>query len=252
MARKPLVAPPVLVEDARMSRFPGAEIGADELPDEVHLLADRIESITGKDVYFLDARTHRFGPGQTVAGAPPPAISGPPAGEDIVVFVNPDALDRQQLSNGVRRFLIQALLVWEGYPMAALKPAAPDAATSGAGLLQQWLHMGLLSVAAEGRAAELTGVAPDPRQMSRLPPFNMPPEVRSKMVDFESAMTNVDSEAPSPGARTITDIMRGGDLKSPGGFRQVFGRILDLWNIRQHVILGVANKETGAIGEVAW
>jgi hypothetical protein len=175
---KPLVAPPVLVEDARMSRFPGAEIGADELPDEVHRLADRIESITGKDVYFLDARTHRFGPGQTVPGAPPPAISGPPAGEDIVVFVNPDVLDRQQLSNGVRRFLIQALLVWEGYPMAAFKPTSPDAAASGAGLLQQWLHMGLLGAAAEARAAELSGVAPEPRAMSRFPPFNVPPEAR--------------------------------------------------------------------------
>ena len=112
-----------------MSRFPGAEIGADELPDEVHLLADRIESITGKDVYFLDARTHRFDPGQTPPGGPPPAISGPPAGEDIVVFANPDVLDRQQLSNGLRRFLIQALLVWEGYPMAVFRPILPKSRT---------------------------------------------------------------------------------------------------------------------------
>jgi hypothetical protein len=72
------------------------------------------------------------------------------------------------------------------------------------------------------------------------------------MVDLESAMTNVDGKAPSPGARTITDFIGGGDLKSPEGFREIFGRILELWSIREHVILGVANKETGAIGEVAW
>ena len=40
----PLVAPPLLVEYLDpMSRFPGAEIGADELPNEVHLMAERIE-----------------------------------------------------------------------------------------------------------------------------------------------------------------------------------------------------------------
>jgi hypothetical protein len=169
-----------------------------------------------------------------------------------VVFVNPDVLDRQQLSNGVRRFLIQALLVWEGYPMAGFKPASPDAAASGAEFLQQWLHMGLLGGAAEARATELGGEPPAPRLMSRLPPFNLPPEARQKMVDFESAMTNVDGKAPSPGARTITEVIRSGDLKSPAGFRQIFGRILDLWNIREHVILGVANKETGVIGQDPW
>jgi hypothetical protein len=71
------------------------------------------------------------------------------------------------------------------------------------------------------------------------------------MVDFESAMTNADSQALSPGARTITEIIRGGDLKSAAGFRQIFGRVLDLWSIRKHVILGVDHKETGAIAEVA-
>ena len=92
-----------------MSRFPGAEIGFDELPDEVHLLADRIESITGKDVYFIDARRQRFEAGQLRPGMPPPPVAGPPSGADVVVFVNPTGVDPQLLSISIRRLCGRAI-----------------------------------------------------------------------------------------------------------------------------------------------
>jgi hypothetical protein len=234
-----------------MSRFPGAEIGADELPDEVHVLADRIESITGKDVYFIDARRHRFEAGQLPPGVPPPAVSGPPSGPDVVVFVNPTGIHPQVLSNSIRRFLIQALLVWEGYPMSGLKPDVADAATVGP--MQHWLHQGLFAVAAEHRFAELTVTTPEPRLVSRLPPFKVPPGVRPKLVAFESAMGLAQHPGEvSPDARAIDEVLRKSDLRSAAGFRAAFGGILELWGLRPHVVLGVADKESGAIAETPW
>ena len=247
-----LVAGRILAEDADpMSRFPGAEIGADELPDEVHLLADQIESITGKDVYFIDARRHRFETGQLPPGMPPPPVSGPPSGPDVLVFVNPDGVEPQMLSNSIRRFLIQALLVWEGYPMSGLKADAVDAATVGP--MQQWLHMGLLAAATEQRFAQLTATPPEPRRFSRLPPFRVPPDVRVKLVALESAM----GLAGHPGeisadARSIAEALRQSDLGTPSGFRAAFGSILELWGLRSLVILGVADKESGTIAETPW
>ena len=241
-----------------MSRFPGAEIGADELPDEVHVLADRIETITGKDVYFIDARRHRFEPGQLPPGQPPPAVSGPPSGADIVVFVNPDGVPPPILSNNIRRFLIQALLVWEGYPIAGLRPVAPDEMTAKAiaeavGPLQHWMHMGLLGTAAESKLAELFATAPEPRRASRLPPPKLPPALRQKLIDFESAMALTDRPpAVSAGADAIAEILGQADVNSALGFRAASSRILELWGVRQHVILGVADKESGAINEVPW
>lgn len=234
-----------------MSKFPGAEIGADELPDEVHALADRIESITGKDVYFIDARRHSFQPGQLPPGAPPPAVSGPPSGPDVVVFVNPNGVDPQVLSNSIRRFLIQALLVWEGFPMAGVKPDVADAATVGP--MQHWLHQGLFAVAAEHRFAELTKAEPELRRISRLPPFKMPPGVRPKLVAFESAMgVSLHPGDVSADARAIAEVLRQSDVKTPSGFRAAFGGILELWGLRPHVVLGVADKESGAIAETPW
>ena len=237
-----------------MSRFPGAEIGADELPDEVHILADRIESITGKDVYFIDARRHRFDAGQVPPGTPPPPVSGPPSGPDIVVFVNPEGADPQLLSASVRRFLVQALLVWEGYPLAGLKPNALDAAAAATiGPMQHWLHTGLLAVATEHRLAELASLPPEPRRASRLPPSRVPPDVRPKLVAFESAMgVSVHAGPLSAEARAIADVLQKEDLRAPAGFRAAFGNILELWGIRAHVILGVADKESGAISETPW
>jgi hypothetical protein len=234
-----------------MSRFPGAEIGADELPDEVHVLADRIESITGKDVYFIDARRHRFETGQLPPGMPPPAVSGPPSGPDVVVFVNPTGADPQLLSNSIRRFLVQTLLVWEGYPLAGLKAGAPDAATVGP--MQQWLHMGLLAVATEHRFAELTSSKVERRHVSRLPPFKVPPGVRPKLVAFESALGAIDHPGPiPPDARALAEILREYDVRTAAGFRAAFGSILEQWGMRGSVILGVADKETGAIAETPW
>ena len=234
-----------------MSRFPGAEIGADELPDEVHLLADRIESITGKDVYFIDARRHRFETGQLPPGKPPPPVSGPPSGPDVVVFVNPTGVEPQMLSNSIRRFLVQALLVWEGYPLSGLKAGAPDAATIGP--MQQWLHMGLLAVATEQRFAELTATALEPRRVSRLPPFKVPPGVRPKLVAFESALGASDHPGEIPAdARAIAEVLKRNDVRTPSGFSAAFGEILESWGLRGHVILGVADKESGAIAETAW
>ena len=241
-----------------MSRFPGAEIGADELPDEVHVLADRIETITGKDVYFIDARRHRFEAGQLPPGAPPPPVSGPPAGPDIVVFVNPDGVAPPILSHTIRRFLIQALLVWEGFPVAGLRPVAPDAAAAKAiaeavGPLQHWLHMGLLGTAAEAKLAELFAAAREPRPASRLPPPRLPAALRQKLVDFESAMARTERPLDiSAGADAIAEILGQVDVSSAAGFRAASARILDLWGVRQHVILGVADKESGAISEVPW
>lgn len=237
-----------------MSRFPGAEIGADELPDEVHVLADRIESITGKDVYFIDARRHRFESGQLPPGMPPPPVAGPPSGEDVVVFVNPDGVDPQLLSLSIRRFLIQALLVWEGYPLAGLKPNALDAAGAAqVGPLQHWLHMGLLATAAENRLAELASTPPEPRRASRLPPPKVPPELRAKLVAFESAMgAELHPGELSSEARAIAEVLRRVDVRSPAGFRAAFGGILELWGIRGHVILGVADQASGAINETPW
>ena len=246
---------PVLVEYGHpMSRFPGAEIGADELPDEIHRLADRIESITGKDVYFIDARRHRFDPGQLPPGVPPPPVSGPPAGPDIVVFVNPDVVDPRILAHSLRRFLIQTLLVWEGYPMAGLRPTGLEPAVAAAvGPMQHWLHLGLLGAAAELRLAALTGGTPEARQSSRLPPFRLPPPVRKNLVDFECAMGMSGSpDEARPDARAITAVLQEADVGSAVGFRVAFGRILDLWGVRQHVMLGVADKESGAISEVPW
>jgi len=241
-----------------MSRFPGAEIGADELPDEVHLLADRIESITGKDVYFIDGRRHRFETGQLPPGMPPPPVSGPPAGPDIVVFVNPEGTDPQLLSASVRRFLVQALLVWEGYPLAGLRPGTPDAAAAAKlapviGPMQHWLHTGLLAMATEHRMAELAATPPEPRRASRLPPFQAPPEVRTKLVAFESAMgASVHAGPLSPEAQAVAEVLQKADLGTPAGFRAAFGGILDLWGVRAHVMLGVADKDSGAISESAW
>jgi len=237
-----------------MSRFPGAEIGADELPDEVHILADRIESITGKDVYFIDARRHRFDSGQVPPGTAPPPVSGPPSGPDIVVFVNPEGADPQLLSASVRRFLVQALLVWEGYPLAGLKPNTLDAAaTATIGPMQHWLHTGLLAMATEHRLAELASLPPEARRASRLPPSRVPPDVRPKLVAFESAMgVSVHAGPLSAEARAIADVLQKEDLRAPAGFRAAFGRILELWGIRAHVILGVADKESGAISETPW
>jgi len=237
-----------------MSRFPGAEIGADELPDEVHILADRIESITGKDVYFIDARRHRFDTGHLPPGMPPPPVSGPPSGPDIVVFVNPEGADPQLLSASIRRFLVQALLVWEGYPLAGLRPNQPDpAATANVGPMQHWLHTGLLALATEHRLAELAAAPPEPRRASRLPPFQAPPDVRPKLVAFESALgASVHAGTLSPEARAIADVIQKEDVRTPAGFRAAFGAILELWGLRAHVILGVADKESGAITESSW
>jgi len=253
------VAPPLLVEYLDpMSRFPGAEIGADELPDEVHLMADRIESITGKDVYFIDGRRHRFDTGQLPPGMPPPPVSGPPAGPDIVVFVNPEGTDPQLLSASIRRFLVQALLVWEGYPLAGLRQSALDPAATAKiapviGPMQHWLHTGLLAMATELRMAELASAPPEPRRASRLPPFQAPPDVRAKLVAFESAMGASVHDGPlSPEARAVTEVLQKADLGTPAGFRAAFAGILDLWDIRGHVMLGVADKESGAISESAW
>jgi len=234
-----------------MSRFPGAEIGFDELPDEVHVLADRIESITGKDVYFIDARRHRFEAGQLRPGMPPPAVAGPPSGPDVVVFVNPTGVDPQLLSLSIRRFLVQALLVWEGYPLSGLKPNSPDAATVGP--MQQWLHTALLALATDHRFSELTRTPPEPRRFSRLPPFKVPPGVRQKLVAFESALGAGLYPGELPGdARAIADVLNRNELSTPAGFRAAFGGILDLWELRGPVILGVADKESGAISETAW
>src|SRR3569623_3227065 len=159
-----LVVRRFLVEDAvPMSRFPAAEIGYDELPDEVHLLADRIESITGKDVYFIAARRHRFDAGPLRPGTPPPPVAGPPSGPDVVVFVNPTGVDPQLLSINIRRFLVQALLVWEGYPLSGLKANTPDATTVGP--MQQWVHSTLLALAPDHRFSELTATTPEPRRI---------------------------------------------------------------------------------------
>jgi len=238
-----------------MSRYPGAEIGADELPNEVHALADRIESITGKDVYFIDARRHQFEPGLLPAGAPPPPVSGPPSGPDIVVFVNPDVLDPQRLANHIRRFLIQALLVWEGYPLGRVRPGAVDEATASVvGLLQNWLHLSLFETVTESRLAALAATTVERRQVSRLPPSRLPPGIRPKLVDLESALGLDDVTAADAltGARAIADILRQADVKSPVGFRIAFGRILDLWGVRDHVVIGVADPNSGVISEVAW
>ena len=159
-----------------MSRFPGAEIGYDELPDEVHLLADRIESITGKDVYFIDARRHRFEAGQLRPGTPPPPVAGPPSGPDVVVFVNPTGVDPQLLSINIRRFLVQALLVWEGYPLSGLKANTPDATPVGP--LQQWVQSTLLALAPDHRFYELTATTPEARRFKRQTPIKMTPGVR--------------------------------------------------------------------------
>jgi len=234
-----------------MSRFPGAELGVDELPDEVHLLADRIESITGKDVYFIDARRHRFEAGQLRPGMPPPPVAGPPSGPDVVVFVNPTGVAPQLLSVSIRRFLVQALLVWEGYPLSGLKPNTPDATTVGP--MQQWLHTALLALATDHRFSELTGTPPEPRRFSRLPPFQVPPGVRPKLVAFESALGA--SEHPgeiSADARAIADVLERNDVRTPAGFRAALGGILELWEMRGPVILGVADKESGVISETAW
>jgi len=234
-----------------MSRFPGAEIGADELPDEVHLLADRIESITGKDVYFIDARRHRFESGQLPPGMPPPPVAGPPSGPDVVVFVNPTGVDPQMLSESIRRFLVQALLVWEGYPLSGVKANTADAATVGP--MQQWLHTGLLALATDHRFSELTGTPLKARRFSRLPPFQVPPGVRAKLVAFESALGASDHPGDIAGdARAIADVVKRNDVRTPAGFRGAFGGILELWEMREPVILGVADKESGAIAETAW
>ena len=237
-----------------MSRFPGAEIGADELPDEVHLLADKIEEITGKDVYFIDARRHRFEAGQLPPGMPPPPVSGPPSGPDVVVFVNPTGVEPQMLSNSIRRFLVQTLLVWEGYPVSGLKAGALDAAAAQVvGPMQQWLHMGLLAVATEQRFTELTATPRERRQVSRLPPFKVPPGVRPKLVAFESALGAMDHPGTlAEDARAIVEVLQRDDVRTAAGFRAAFGAILELWGMRAQVILGVADKQSGAIAETAW
>lgn len=234
-----------------MSRFPGAEIGFDELPDEVHLLADRIESITGKDVYFIDARRQRFEAGQLRPGMPPPPVAGPPSGADVVVFVNPTGVDPQLLSISIRRFLVQALLVWEGYPLSGLKANTPDSATVGP--MQQWLHTALLALATDHRFSELTGTPPEPRRFSRLPPFKVPPGVRPKLVAFESALGACVHPGELPAdARAIEDVLSQNDVRTPAGFRAAFGGILRLWGMRDPVILGVADKQSGVISETSW
>jgi|GEM_PF-5585688 len=234
-----------------MSRFPGAEIGFDELPEEVHVLADRIESITGKDVYFIDARRHRFEAGQLRPGMPPPPVAGPPSGPDVVVFVNPTGVNPQLLSMSIRRFLVQALLVWEGYPLSGLKADSPDAPTVGP--MQQWLHTSLLALATDHRFSELTRTPPEPRRFSRLPPFQVPPEVRQKLVAFESALgASVHPGDLAGDARAIAEALNRNDARTPAGFRAAFGDILDLWQMRGAVILGVADKESGVISQTGW
>jgi len=169
----------------------------------------------------------------------------------VVVFVNPTGVAPQLLSMSIRRFLVQALLVWEGYPLSGLKASTADAATVGP--MQQWLHTSLLALATDHRFSELTGSPPEPRRFSRLPPFTVPSEIRQKLVAFESALgRNEQPTELASDARAIADVLNRHDVRTAAGFRAAFGGILELWDMRGPVIIGVADKTSGAISETAW